>query len=68
VSYLKQKEAAGVISMNYRDEEGENQQGVLYCFPPCEFASDLLHRNSCDMIEDGKEDFLLVVVVCGGQA
>ncbi len=66
VSYLKQKEAAGVISMNYRDEEGENQQGVLYCFPPCEFASDLLHRNSCDMIEDGKEDYLLVVVVCGG--
>lgn len=56
-----------MISMSYRDEEGENQQGVLYCFPPCEFASEMLHRNAISIIEDGKEDYLLVVVVCGGQ-
>lgn len=68
ISYLKQKEAAGVISMTYKDDLGDSQQGVLYCFPPCEYATDLLHRRDCDLVEEGKEDFLLVVVVCGSHA
>ena len=68
ISYLKQKEAAGVISMTYKDGSADDQQGVLYCFPPCEYATDLLHRNACDLIEDGKEDYLLVIVVCGSHA
>ena len=68
ISYLKQKEAAGVISMTYKDDMGDSQQGVLYCFPPCEYASDLLHRRACDLVEEGKDDFLLVVVVCGSHA
>ena len=65
ISYLKQKEAAGVISMTYKDEVGESQHGVLYCFPPCEYATDLLHRRGYDLVEEGKDDFLLIVVVCG---
>ncbi len=68
ISYLKQKEAAGVISMAYKDDMGTSQQGVLYCFPPCEYASDLLHRQACDLVEEGKEDYLLVIVVCGSHA
>ena len=68
ISYLKQKEAAGVISMNYKDGSGDGQQGVLYCFPPCDYASDLMQRNACDLVEDSKEDYLLVVVVCGSHA
>ena len=68
ISYLKQKEAAGVISMTYKDDMGDSQQGVLYCFPPCEYASDLLHRHGCDLVDEGKEDYLMVVVVCGSHA
>jgi hypothetical protein len=34
VSYLKQKEAAGVITLSNPQTE---QTGVLYAFPPCPF-------------------------------
>ena len=34
VSYLKQKEAAGVITLK---NPHLDQTGVLYSFPPCEF-------------------------------
>jgi RNA-binding protein 15 len=61
ISYLKQKEAAGVISMAGTDA----QQGVLYCFPPCAYALDLLRREAPDLIDEGKDEFLVVVVVCG---
>jgi len=60
ISYLTQKEAAGVISLNGVD------QGVLYCFPPCSYSMDLLRREAPSLMEEGKEDFLVVVVVCGG--
>ena len=59
ISYLKQKEAAGVISLS------EVQQGVLYCFPPCAYSMDLLRREAAELVEEGKEDYLVVVVVCG---
>ena len=63
VSYLKQKEAAGVISLINRDGE---QSGVLYAFPPCSFSMDLLRRGASHLSEDGaKDDHLVVVVVRG---
>jgi len=61
ISYLKQKEAAGVISMTATD----STQGVLYCFPPCTYSMDLLKREVPDLADEGKDDFLVVVVVCG---
>ena len=61
ISYLKQKEAAGVISMTASDAT----QGVLYCFPPCSYSMDLLHREAPDLADESKEEFLVVVVVCG---
>lgn len=61
ISYLKQKEAAGVISMAAPDAT----QGVLYCFPPCPYSLDLLRREAPDLADEGKDDFLVVVVVCG---
>lgn len=70
ISYLKQKEAAGVISMNYKEDEdsAEPQQGVLYCFPPCSYSLDILRRECPNIIdESSKDDHLLVVVVCGSQ-
>jgi len=62
ISYLKQKEAAGVISMTGGPE---TTQGVLYCFPPCAYSLDLLRREAPDLGDDGKDEFLVVVVVSG---
>lgn len=66
VSYLKQKEAAGVISLLNKETEAT---GVLYAFPPCDFSSELLKRTCHNITEDGlKEDHLVIVVVRGGTA
>lgn len=66
VSYLKQKEAAGVISLLNKETEAT---GVLYAFPPCDFSSELLKRTCHSVTEDGiKEDHLVIVVVRGGTA
>lgn len=63
VSYLKQKEAAGVISLLNKQEE---INGVLYAFPPCDFSTELLKRSCPNLTEDSlKEDHLVVVVVRG---
>ena len=62
ISYLKQKEAAGVISLTASD----SSQGVLYCFPPCSYAQELLRREATDLADEtAKDEFLVVVVVCG---
>lgn len=66
VSYLKQKEAAGVISLLNKDTEAT---GVLYSFPPCDFSTELLKRTCHNLTEEGlKEDHLVIVVVRGGTA
>jgi len=56
VTYLKQKEAAGVISL---------PAGlVLYAFPPCQFSTGLLRRVAANLSDQAnKEDHLVVVVV-----
>lgn len=66
VSYLKQKEAAGVISLLNKETEAT---GVLYAFPPCEFSMELLRRTCTSITDESlKEDHLVVVVVRGGAA
>lgn len=66
VSYLKQKEAAGVISLVNKETE---TTGVLYAFPPCAFSTELLKRTAHNLSEEGlKEDHLVIVVVRGGTA
>ncbi|GIY15015.1 RNA-binding protein spenito [Caerostris darwini] len=67
VSYLKQKEAAGVISLPCNDKrDGKEPLGVMYAFPPCSFALDLLRRVAPNLTSDSsKEDHLVVVVVKG---
>lgn len=66
VSYLKQKEAAGVISLLNKETEAT---GVLYSFPPCEFSTELLKRTCHNLTEESlKEDHLVIVVVRGGSA
>ncbi|CAB3366188.1 Hypothetical predicted protein [Cloeon dipterum] len=61
VAYLKQKEAAGVISLTNKDNE---TTGVLYVFPPCKFSAELLKRTAPALSEEGlKEDHLVIVVL-----
>ena len=63
VTYLKQKDAAGVISLQNPDTD---QTGVLYAFPPCSFSLDLLRRVASGLPdESAKDDHLVVVVVRG---
>lgn len=65
VSYLKQKDAAGVISLTCA-KEGRETAGVLYAFPPCSFALDLLKKLAPNLQTDpAKEDYLVIVVVKG---
>lgn len=57
ISYLKQKEAAGVLQLT---------NGVLYAFPPCAFSMDLLKRTAYNLTEDNlKKDHLIIVVLKG---
>lgn len=64
VSYLKQKEAAGVISLLNKETEAT---GVLYSFPPCAFSTELLKRTCPNLSDESlKEDHLVIVVVRGG--
>jgi len=61
VSYLKQKEAAGVISME------TSSTSLVLCFPPCAFSYSLLRREAPGLEghEDSRDDHLVVLVVCG---
>ena len=66
VAYLKQKEAAGVISLAPKESDAT---GVLYAFPPCLFAAELLRRSAPNLTDESlKDDHLVVVVVKGGSA
>lgn len=63
VSYLKQKDAAGVLPLVQRTAQ---TSGVLYAFPPCQFSTELL-RRTCHNLSDAalKEDYLVIAVVRG---
>lgn len=64
VTYLRQKEAAGVISLT---NSSQVPIGMLYAFPPCPFALDLLKKAAPNLSEEGpKDEYLVVVVVRGG--
>ena len=83
VVYLKQKQAAGVVSLLSASSSGSANNasstesttastkevaGVLYAFPPCDFALDLLKKIAPNFSSDAsspKEDYLVVVVVKG---
>lgn len=67
VSYLKQKEAAGVISLPPNPSSDKNV-GVLHAFPPCQFGYGFLLDRSPRLPSDFssiKDEYLVVVVVVG---
>ena len=76
VSYLKQKEAAGIVALNgaektsvtsMNDEkEKDNVIGVLHAFPPCDFSQKQLLKIAPHLGEDtSKEDHIVVLLVKG---
>ena len=69
VTYLKQKEAAGIVALSGADigETGENKDviGVLHAFPPCEFSQNQLLKNTTITNEPTKEDHIVVLLVKG---
>ena len=67
VTYLKQKEAAGVIALPLNPKvKDKDNVGVLHAFPPCQFGQDYLVQRASKLgSEPSKEDHLVIVVVRG---
>lgn len=64
VSYLKQKEAAGVISLPVGGSRDKDQGGVLHAFPPCEFSQQFLDASS-KAFAKSDDDYLVMIIIKG---
>ncbi|XP_032810200.1 RNA-binding protein 15-like [Petromyzon marinus] len=66
VSYLKHKQAAGVISLPIGGGGSKEKEsvGVLHTFPPCEFSQQYLQEPARTLAKTD-EDHLIVVIVRG---
>lgn len=64
VSYLKQKEAAGIISLPVGGSRDKDHGGVLHVFPPCEFSQQFLDA-SAKAFAKSEDDYMLVVIIRG---
>lgn len=65
ISYLEQKDAAGVVSVNYTDKDGQDNQKLLYTFPPGHFAMNIVKTVApqIDQGDSSKDEYLLGVLV-----
>ncbi|XP_075143722.1 putative RNA-binding protein 15B [Leptodactylus fuscus] len=62
VSYLKQKQAAGVISLPVgASSKGRDPSGMLYAFPPCDFHQ--LYQQSAQRVVGKLEENMIIVLV-----
>lgn len=64
VTYLKQKEAAGIISLPVRGSRDKDHGGVLHAFPPCEFSQQFLDA-SAKAFAKSEDDYLVMVIIKG---
>ncbi|XP_028307717.1 RNA-binding protein 15 [Gouania willdenowi] len=64
VSYLNQKQAAGVISLPVGGSRDKDNTGVLHAFPPCDFSKQFLD-SSAKTLAKSEEDYLVMIVVRG---
>lgn len=64
VSYLKQKQAAGVISLPVGGSRDKDNTGVLHAFPPCDFSHQFIDF-SAKALAKTEEDYLVMIVVRG---
>ena len=73
VSYLKQKEAAGIVALSVTEGSDtasasgdKDVVGVLHAFPPCEFSQMQLKKIAPRLgDEPSKEDHIVVLLVKG---
>ncbi|XP_023557146.1 putative RNA-binding protein 15B, partial [Octodon degus] len=64
VSYLKGKQAAGVISLPVGRPKGRDCKGMLYAFPPCPFSQQYL-QSALRTLGKLEEEHMLIVIVTG---
>lgn len=64
VSYLKQKQAAGVISLPVGGTKDKENAGVLHAFPPCEFSQQFLD-STAKALAKSEDDYLVMIIVRG---
>ncbi|TKS71771.1 putative RNA-binding protein 15 [Collichthys lucidus] len=64
VSYLKQKEAAGIISLPVGGGRDKDHGGVLHAFPPCEFSQQFVDA-SAKAFAKSEDDYMLMVIIKG---
>ncbi|XP_053562814.1 RNA-binding protein 15 [Bombina bombina] len=64
VSYLKQKQAAGVISLPVGGNKDKEHTGVLHAFPPCEFSQQFLDSTAKSLAKS-EDDYLVMIIVRG---
>ncbi|XP_010617972.1 putative RNA-binding protein 15B [Fukomys damarensis] len=62
ISYLKGKEAAGVISLPVGGSKGRDCTGMLYAFPPCPFSQQYLQSVPRTLGKPEEEQMLVVIV------
>ncbi|XP_012673272.2 putative RNA-binding protein 15B [Clupea harengus] len=63
VTYLRNKQAAGVISLPLGGvKEHEGGGGMLYAFPPCDFSQQYL-KSAVRMAGKVEEEHLVIVIV-----
>lgn len=67
VTYLRQKDAAGVISLPNYDSKDKDNVGVLYAFPPCQFGYDYLMTKAPRLPPEPavQDDYMVIVVIKG---
>lgn len=64
VSYLKQKESAGIISLPAGGARDKEHCGILHVFPPCEFSKQFVDE-AAKAFAKSEDDYLLVVIIRG---
>uniref|UniRef100_W5N7C4 Putative RNA-binding protein 15B n=1 Tax=Lepisosteus oculatus TaxID=7918 RepID=W5N7C4_LEPOC len=62
VTYLRNKQAAGVIGLPLGGPKDRDFTGMLYAFPPCEFSQQYLHA-ALRTLGKLEEEHLVVVIV-----
>ncbi|KAM7422559.1 hypothetical protein PAMA_010548 [Pampus argenteus] len=64
VSYLKQKEAAGIISLPVGGGRDKDHGGVLHAFPPCEFSEQFVDA-SAKAFAKSEDDYMVMIIISG---
>ncbi|XP_048879621.1 putative RNA-binding protein 15B [Brienomyrus brachyistius] len=62
VTYLRNKQAAGVIGLPLGGAKDREMSGMLYAFPPCEFSQQYL-QEALRTLGKVEEEHLVIVIV-----